>query len=137
MANIFTKIASAFIGWFTSGRAKRDAEAAMRIGVDALPYLKIAADIVVGLTPTQVDDIAWGLLKAKYPGLFDGSIRTEAELKAYALQVAATLLRQKFPKVDTTVAVLATQMAYVQARAEQSAPNVVPTLGITKSPLSL
>lgn len=136
MPNIFSKIVSAIVGWFTSGKAKRDAETALKYAAEALPFLKVAADIVVGLTPTQIDDLAWAALKTKYPKLFDGSIHTDAELKGYALQVAAALLREKYPKLDTTVSVLAAQLAYVQARGEGVAPSIIPAPS-APSPLSL
>lgn len=138
MANFISKIFSSIVDWFTTGKAKRDAELAIKYAAEALPLLKTAADIVVGLTPTQIDDVVWNSLKSKYPKLFDGSIHTEAELKGYALQVAAALLREKFPKLDTTVSVLATQLAYVQARGEGKAPSVVPPpIEENRSPLSI
>lgn len=126
MANIFSKIANVFVGFFTSGKAKRDAQLALDFAVKALPYLKIAADVVTTLTPTGIDDAAWTLVKSKYPNLFNGSIQTSDELKGYALQVASELLRQKYPQIDKTVAILATQLAYTEARGNGQASAIVP-----------
>lgn len=105
--------------FFTSGKAKADAELALKYAVEALPYIRIAGDLIVGITPTSIDNLAWAALNAKFPKLFDGSVHTSDELKAMALGVASSLLQSKFPKLSTTVAVLATQIAFTQNKAEQ------------------
>jgi hypothetical protein len=126
MANFLSKIAGVITGWFTSGKAKRDAQLALEYAAKALPFLRTAADVVTTLTPTGIDDAAWAVVKSKYPNLFNGTVQTPDELKGYALQVAAELLKQKYPQVDKTVAVLATQFAFTEARGKGEAPNVVP-----------
>jgi hypothetical protein len=124
MANFFTSIGKAILNFFTSGRAKRDGELALKYAGEAIPYLAMASQIVVGATKTEVDDEKLKEIKADYPRLFDGSILTPAELKGYALQVAGAFLRQKFPKLDTTVSVLAAQLAYTEARGNGSVTSV-------------
>jgi hypothetical protein len=147
MANPLVKVFGAILGFFKSGKAQKDAEVALEYAVKALPYIKIAGDIITGVTPTGVDDILWNVVKNKYPKLFDGSIHTSDELKAYALGAASSMLQAKYPKLTTTVAVLATQIAYVDAKANgaiPASPSAPSTDGLilnvqppTKSPLSL
>lgn len=144
--NIFSKVFGAIGRFFTSGKAKKDAETAIKFAVEALPYIKIAGDIIVGITPTGIDDVAWKAINAKYPKLFDGSIHTPDELKSLGLGVAVSLLESKFPKLNTTIATLATQIAFTQLKANGEEPKIAPpsntgilltTQPAEKSPLSL
>jgi hypothetical protein len=129
MANFLVKFFSALGKFFMSGRAQSDAEKGLKFADKAAPFLKIAADIVVGMTPTTIDDLAWGVIRSKFPKAVDKSVvLTEAEMKGYALQIAAALLKEKFPQLDTTSAILATQLAYIQARGLGEAPSLVPTI---------
>ncbi len=105
--------------YFRSGQAAKDAELAMQYASKALPFVKIAADIVVGLTPTQIDDLAWAALKAKYPSLFDDTAKNPDELKLIAFAVASDLLKQKYPELSTSVARAATQLGYIIYKNEQ------------------
>jgi len=54
---------------------------------------------------TQVDDMAVGameaILKQKYPSLFSGKHKTSDEVKLQALLVAETLVRDKWPNLNT------------------------------------
>lgn len=118
---IIEKIKNGFgkiLNFFKDGKAKQEAKIALVYAVEALPYIKIAADIITGLTPFKADDVAWLLIKTKFPKLFDGSIHTVDELDAYALSVAGNLLKFKFPHLSMTSAILATQIAYTHMKAE-------------------
>lgn len=77
------------------------------------PYIKVAGDIITGLTPTTLDDAAWKSIKSKYPQLFDGDKPNEETLKLYALGIATDLVQQRYPDISTTVARTATQLAYL------------------------
>jgi len=77
------------------------------------PFVKIAGDIIVGITPTRIDDATWGFSKSKYPQLFDGSNPDTDVLKLYALGIATDLIQQRFPDASTTVARAAAQIAYL------------------------
>jgi len=85
------------------------------IALHALPFLALAAQIVVGLTPTGVDDAVLAQIRLKFPRLFDGTIHTPHELKAYALAVAGELVKGRFPEASTSVARSAAQLAFHQA----------------------
>ena len=85
----------------------------------ALPYLDMASTIAAGITPSKVDDVALLAIKAKYPRLFDNSIKTGEELKLYTLGVATELLKAKFPDVSTSVARLAAQAAFNVKKASE------------------
>jgi hypothetical protein len=104
------------IGWFTSDRAKQTVDLAAQYVLAAMPFIRIAGEIVTTLTPSGVDDAAWDWIQSEFPQLFDGSIKSAAELKLYALGIASELLAMKFPQLDTTAARLAVQAAYVEAR---------------------
>lgn len=77
------------------------------------PYIKMAGDIIVGMTPTNIDNEAWAAIKAKYPKLFDGTLTDQDTAKLYALGIATDLVERKFPEVTTTVARTAVQIAYL------------------------
>jgi hypothetical protein len=103
--------------YFRSGKAQQDAETALKhVGV-ALPYIDIAARIVTTLTPTGVDDAAWAYITKSYPRLFDGSAKTDRDLKFLAFDIASDLVRMRYPQLDTSIARAATQMAYLEHRA--------------------
>ena len=119
LKDLLAKIAS----YFTSGRAARDAQLACEYAAKVLPIISIAADIVVRLTPTGVDDAVWAALKVKFPELFSGKQLSGDELKLYALGVATELVKSKFPELDTSVARTAIQLAYLEFR--QTQPPVV------------
>jgi hypothetical protein len=114
--NWLKKFFAALAGIFTSPRAKKAAELTLKYVVEAMPLIDLAATIVTTLTPTGIDDAFWSLLHVRYPRLFDGSIKTSEELKLYALAIAAELLREKFPVLDTTTARLAVQSAFLERR---------------------
>jgi hypothetical protein len=77
------------------------------------PFIKTAADIITGLTPTTVDDMAWKAIKEKYPQLFSGQKVDPDTAKLYALGIATDLVERHYPEVSTTVARTATQLAYL------------------------
>lgn len=104
----FSRVAT----FFTSSRAQQALNQAADLTATALPYIEIAGKIVTGLTPTTLDDQALALLEAKYPQLFDGSIKSGEQVKLFALGVAADLLQQKYPAISTSIARLAVQAAY-------------------------
>ena len=98
--------------YFHSGRAKKDLETAASYIGEATPIIGEVADVITGLTPTPVDDAVWASVKAMFPTLFDGRQHTADEVKLGALGAATVLLQAKLPKLSTTVARLAVQLAY-------------------------
>lgn len=120
LKDLLAKIAS----YFTSGRAAQDAQLACEYAAKVLPIISIAADIVVRLTPTGIDDAAWSAIKVKYPDLFSGNKLSGDELKLYALGVATEIVKRKFPELDTSVARTAIQLAYLEFRQAQQPPAV-------------
>lgn len=82
------------------------------------PFIEIAGDIITGLTPTQLDDAGWLLIKSNYPKLFNGEPLDDDTKKLYALGIATDLIQQRFPEVSTTVARTAAQMAYLLTKAK-------------------
>ena len=77
------------------------------------PFIKTAGDIITGMTPTNVDDAMWAVIKDKYSQLFDGSKVSKENAKLYALGIATDLIEHQFPEVGTTVARAAAQIAYL------------------------
>src|SRR5689334_19947720 len=112
LTGFFGKIASLF----TSDAAKRDLDAVANFTAAALPYIDIAGQIVTGLTPTTIYDIAFAAIKRKFPRLFDGTITSGDELKLYALGIAADLLASKFPQLSTSAARAAVQLAFISQK---------------------
>lgn len=109
----FIKVAA----FFSSGEANRALNTAAALVPKAMPYLDIAAEIAAGLTPTTVDDALLAQIHAKFPRLFDGSLTSGEEVKLYLLGVATQLLQQAFPKVSTSIARTAVQVAYTAQHA--------------------
>lgn len=97
----------------TSGAAKRALNRAAEIAPDVLPYIALAAEIVAGITPSQIDDVLLAAIKAKYPQLFNGSLKTADEVKLFTLGVAGDLVQAKFPGVSTSIARSAVQAIYL------------------------
>lgn len=77
----------------------------------ALPYIKIAGDIITSLTPVTADDAVWAALKLKFPLLFDGKTHTAEEIKNMSLLYVTEALEQKF-NLSTTLARTTAQLAY-------------------------
>jgi hypothetical protein len=92
-----------FVGFFRRGKAKKVVDTIEDLAIKAMPYVDIAGELVVTLTPTKIDDIVFRQVKDKFPRLFDGSIKTRQELNLYALGVAGEMVEYYF-KVDTGVA---------------------------------
>lgn len=105
--SILSKIGS----FFASGSAQKAIDTAASFVPFALPYIDIAAEIITGITPTTLDDKALALVKTKFPGLFDGSLKTGDEVKLYGLAVASSLMSSKYP-LGTTIARASVQLAY-------------------------
>jgi hypothetical protein len=103
--------------YFRSGKAAADAKWALDHLADALPFIDIAASVAVTLTPTAIDDLAWAAIKAKFPKLFDGSVKTGDELKLYMLALATELFKAKYPQISTSVARATVQLAYIDKTA--------------------
>jgi hypothetical protein len=106
---ILQKIAA----FFGSGKAQQAFNAIADHAAAALPFIDAAAQIITGITPTAVDDAALAVIGAKFPRLFDGTIKTGDELKLYALGVAAELFEQKYPHLGTSIARASVQLAYI------------------------
>jgi hypothetical protein len=109
----FNTLSARFLTFFRSGASQKAIDQVAAFAPSALPYIAIAAQIITGITPTTMDDQALALLHVKYPHLFDGSLKTGAEVKLYALGIASELMGQKFPSLSTSVARASVQMAYV------------------------
>lgn len=105
-------VLSKIVSIFASGRAKAAINTAADFVVKALPIIDTVGSIVVGLTPTTLDDVVLAGIKRRFPGLFDGTVKNQDELKLYALGVATELLKEKYPELSTSVARAAVQLAY-------------------------
>lgn len=105
--------------FFSSGRAARQAQAALELIAEVRPYIIRAADLAVSLTPSPADDIAWAAIKARHPRLLSGQHRTADEIKADALIIATELIRARYPGLSTTAARLAAQQGYLDWQAAQ------------------
>lgn len=114
--NWLKRLIGSISAYFRTGQAAKDAQLALEYVGRALPYVAIAANVVVSMTPNSIDDIAWAAIKAKYPSLFDGRTKTQDELKASALLIASDLLKSKFPELSTSVARAAVQLAYIDQK---------------------
>jgi hypothetical protein len=110
--NFLKKIMNAIALFFADGKAQKALEAVASLVPKALPIIDIAAVVVTTLTPTGIDDVTWAAIKAKFPALFDGSLKTGDDVKLYALGVATEMLKAKFPGVSTSIARAAVQLAY-------------------------
>lgn len=108
--------ANAILKYFSTGKAAQDCEIALGLVGAALPYIKIAGDIVTKLIPGEVDDRVWAAIQTKFPALFRGEKLTSDELKLYTLAVATEILQQKF-NIDLSTARAAAQNAYLDYRA--------------------
>ena len=109
----FLKVAA----FFSSGAANKALNTAAAVVPKAIPYLDIAAESVAGITPTPVDDEVLAEIHAKFPRLFDGSLKSGDEVKLYLLGVATQLLQSAFPQVSTSIARAAVQVAYTAQHA--------------------
>ncbi len=116
LKNLFSSIRR----YFTTGRAARDAQSALEHVGSALPFVRLAGDLLTrGFIPGIVDDAVWAALKLKFPALFDGRRKTPDELKIAALAAATELMRAKYPNLDTSIIRKAIELAYGDYRAEQ------------------
>lgn len=109
----FLKIAA----FFASGEASKALNTAAELVPKAIPYLDIAAEIAAGITPNTVDDMVVAQVHARFPRMFDGSIKSGDEVKLYLLGIASELLQARFPKVSTSIARTAVQVAYTAQHA--------------------
>jgi hypothetical protein len=108
MKAFFAKVAA----FFSSGEAAKALDAAAALVPKAIPYIDLAAEIGAGLAPSGVPAAVLADIHAKFPRLFDGSLKGADEVKLYLLGVASQLLKVKFPQVSTSVARAAVQVAY-------------------------
>lgn len=115
--SFFSKVA----GWVRSGKAKADVDVVFAHVSKVLPIVKVAVDIVTGLTPTKADDVAWNIVRAKYPALFDGHERTGEEIKLAALAYATEAALAKYPALSTNTARLAIEAAVLKIKSEDEA----------------
>jgi hypothetical protein len=113
MKLFFYKIAA----FFASGEASKALNTAAELVPKAVPYLDIAAEIAAGITPTSVDDLLLAQIHAKFPRMFDGSLKSGEEVKLYLLGIAGQLLQAHFPQVSTSIARTAVQVAYTAQHA--------------------
>lgn len=115
--NWLKKIMGAIGAYFRSGSAAFDAHKALEYVGKALPFVVVATDIAVGITPTKLDDAAWASLKASFPTLFNGQPHAPEELKLAALGAATHLMQRAYPGLSTSIARAAVQLAYIDYRA--------------------
>jgi len=118
LKRIFGGIAAMLSQYFRSGKAAADAKWVLEHLPEALVCIDKAMPIVTGLIPGPADDVIWGVIRAKYPAFFDGSIKTVDELKAADLVAAAELLRSLFPSISTTMSRAAIELAYLDRRGQ-------------------
>lgn len=118
--NWLKKLFSSIRSYFKTGRAASDAQKALEFAGKALPFVRLAGDLITrGLIPGTVDDAIWEALKLKFPTLFDGQRKTPDELKLAGLAAATELMRAKYPNLDTSIIRKAIELAYGDYRAEQ------------------
>ncbi len=115
--NWLKRLVGAIGAYFRSGNAAHDAHKALEYVGKALPFVVVAADIAVGITPTKVDDAAWASLKASFPALFNGEQHTPDELKLAALGAATHMMQRAYPGLSTSIARAAVQLAYIDYKA--------------------
>ena len=84
----------------------------------ALPYIRAGAQIIAGITPTGIDDMAIGYITFNYPQLFDGSIKNAENLKLFVFSAMADAMRLKFNSLSTTQARAVVQIAFAAQKAE-------------------
>src|ERR1044072_3507595 len=113
ISKFFAKIAA----FFSSGAASKALSTAAEMVPKAMPFLDVAAAIAAGITPTSVDDVLLAQVHAKFPHLFDGTLRTGEEVKLYLLGIAAQLLQSRYPQISTSIARTAVQVAYTAQHA--------------------
>ena len=109
----FLKVAA----FFASGEASKALNTAAELVPKAIPYLDIAAEIAAGITPGTVDDMLLQQIHAKFPRMFDGTLKSGEEVKLYLLGIAGQLLQAHFPQISTSVARTAVQVAYTAQHA--------------------
>lgn len=107
--------------WVKSGKAKASVDVVFEHIAKVMPIVTVALDIVTGVTPTPIDDIAWAAAKAKFPRLFDGSPRTGEEIKLAALAYATEAALAKYPVLTTNTARLAIEAALLKLKTEGQA----------------
>lgn len=124
LKNIFSAGARAFPWlrqYFQTDQAAQDTVKALAYVGQALPYVRIAGDIITGaLIPGTADDLVWAAIKAKFPTLFDGRPHTADEMKLAGLAYATEAMRAKFPFLETSVIRKAVEMAVGDYKAEQA-----------------
>ena len=103
--------------FFSSGEANKALNTAAELVPHAIPFLDVAAEIAAGLAPSAVPQAVLDQIHAKFPRLFDGSIKDGEDLKLYMLGVATQLVQSKFPQVSTSIARAAVQVAYTAQHA--------------------
>lgn len=81
--------------------------------VEALPFLDAASCIAAGIMPKNILTVELAVVNTAFPRLFDGTIHTHDELSSYILGVAANLLQQRNPGINTTIARAAVQLAFL------------------------
>jgi hypothetical protein len=115
--NWLKKILSRIADLFRSGKAKKVFDTIADYTALALPYVAIGSQIIAGLTPTLADDAALAFLRAKYPGLFDGSIKDGDSLKSYVFDAVSSLFKAHYPELTDSMARAAVQLAIVGTKA--------------------
>ena len=137
MPQITTKVSNFFrplFNFFSSGAAQKDLNLALTYVDLAIPYITDAALMLTTIDPNILSTESYSRIKAKYPKFFDGSLLTNDELKTYLLGIAATMLEERFPILNTTVARTAIQLAYLKLKALGILPSAA---GLTHSKLPL
>lgn len=127
MTTIKLKVSGFFkplLNFFTSGAAQKDLNLALTYVDIAIPYIADAGLLVSTLDPNVLSPESYNRIKDKYPKFFDGSLLTNDELKNYLFAIAATMLTERFPILNSTVARTAIQLAYLKLKATGLLPNI-------------
>lgn len=99
--------------FFGGGQAKAVFDYTTDLAIAAIPYIDVVASIAAPFTPTRADDAALMFIHARYPQLFDGSLKTSQEVKLYMFSAACDLLKQRYPTISTSMARAAVSAAYL------------------------
>jgi hypothetical protein len=111
---------------FLTGKQAQAAVAkAIEIAPKVIPYLEAAARVFVAVTPTPADDLAlaaWEKFRTKYPRLV-AEDATASERKLAMLAIAADMIEQRFPGINTNIARMAVEIAYAKYLEMDGAAN--------------
>jgi hypothetical protein len=137
MITIFKKFFGGLKKLFTRQGAVNVFNKALEISPQVLFIIDFVATIGTTLSPPTWDDALWnGVIKTKYPELWDGRFAdmSVAARKLFLLGIATEIIKSYFPGVSTTTARLAAQAAYAAKYGEEQNIPSANSLAGTNSP---